>query len=353
MMKSIPSARFAERALGRAPVTARVLRFAGVVSTVLAGCSSSSDDPGTSPGGATGAGATGGSSPGGSAGAFGSGGMAGAGGVGGGGAGGGTGVGGTGVGGGSTFPPVTDFAAPGPFQTTRAAEAECTINRPTTLGEQGRKHPIIIWGNGTGASPATYQAVFAHWASHGFIVAAANTSNSGSGTEMIACLDWVIQQNGASGSPYFGNVDPGHVGASGHSQGGAGTLMAGRDARVTVTAPLQPYVAFPLGGFQSTSIGAQKGAMFLQSGSADTIATPSANQQRIYDTTNVPVFWGTLQGATHTGTAIGSIGGYRGPSTAWFRLHLMGDESARSLFYGASCGLCSDATWRVQKKGIE
>jgi hypothetical protein len=216
------------------------------------------------------------------------------------------------------------------------------------LGEQGRKHPIIIWGNGTGASVSTYQAVLAHWASHGFIVAAANTSNSGSGTEMIACLDWVLKD-----SPYAANADPGHVGASGHSQGGAGTLMAGRDARVTVTAPLQPYVAFPLGGFQSTAIGAQKGAMFLQSGSADTIAVPASNQQRIYDGTNVPVFWGTLQGATHTGTAIGSIGGYRGPSTAWFRLHLMGDESARSLFYGANCGLCGDSMWRVQKKQIE
>jgi len=31
----------------------------------------------------------------------------------------------------------------------------------------------------------------------------------------------------------------------------------------------------------------------------------------------------------------------------------MGDESARSLFYGASCGLCADATWQVQKKGIQ
>ena len=40
-------------------------------------------------------------------------------------------------------------------------------------------------------------------------------------------------------------------------------------------------------------------------------------------------------------------------ATAWFRLHLMGDESARGLFYGASCGLCGDATWTVQRKGIQ
>jgi hypothetical protein len=56
---------------------------------------------------------------------------------------------------------------------------------------------------------------------------------------------------------------------------------------------------------------------------------------------------------THTGTAIGSIGDYRGPATAWFRLHLMGDESARGLFYGSSCGLCSDSDWRVERRGIQ
>ena len=100
-------------------------------------------------------------------------------------------------------------------------------------------------------------------------------------------------------------------------------------------------------------IAQQKGPMFLMSGSGDTIATPGANQQPVFEDTNVPVFWGTLQGATHTGTALGSIGGYRGPATAWFRLHLMGDESARSLFYGASCGLCADTTWSVQRKGIQ
>jgi hypothetical protein len=129
--------------------------------------------------------------------------------------------------------------------------------------------------------------------------------------------------------------------------------MTGRDARITATAPLQPYILGGLGGFQSSSIAEQKGPMFLMSGSDDTIATPSANQEPVFEETNVPVFWGNLEGATHTGTAIGNIGGYRGPATAWFRLHLMGDESARSLFYGASCGLCSNSSWQVERRGIQ
>ena len=68
--------------------------------------------------------------------------------------------------------------------------------------------------------------------------------------------------------------------------------------------------------------------------------------------TNVPVFWGTLAGADHIVSGTGNISGFRGPATAWFRYHLMGDQSARSLFYGASCGLCTNSGWTVQRKGI-
>ncbi len=254
---------------------------------------------------------------------------------------------------GSPFPSVTDFSTKGPFATTSGPQPDtCTIHRPSTLGEAGRKHPVILWGNGTGTMPVAYSLGLSHWASHGFIVAAANTTNAGSAKEMLACLDYLEAQNKDSNSPYFGKVDVKRVGASGHSQGGAGALMAGADARVSTTAPLQPYVAFALGGFSKNSISKQTGPMLLLSGSADTIATPAANQKPVYDGTNVPVVWGTLQGANHTTSAAGNMSGYRGPMTAWFRLHLMNDQSAKPLFYGASCGLCSDAQWTVERKQI-
>lgn len=31
--------------------------------------------------------------------------------------------------------------------------------------------------------------------------------------------------------------------------------------------------------------------------------------------------------------------------TAWFRFHLMGDQQAGALFFGPSCGLCTDPAW--------
>jgi len=247
------------------------------------------------------------------------------------------------------FPAAADFAEAGPFGVTSDMAPGCQVFRPATLGNNGLRHPVILWGNGTATTVGIYQAVLEHWASHGFVVAAATTSNAGSGTEMLACLDWVIEQSEEGGSEYAGAVDLTRVGASGHSQGGGGSLMAGADPRVTTTAPLQPYTQQGFGGYDQAVQSMQTGPMFLMSGAADSIAPIEPNQQRVFDDTNVPTFWGILAGANHIITAIGDIDGYRGPSTAWFRYHLMCDDLARPLFYDA-CTLCNARDWSVQTK---
>src|ERR687894_1974916 len=64
------------------------------------------------------------------------------------------------------LPPVTDFAATGPFAVTVQTDAEHTYYSPATLGQGGIDHPIILWGNGTSASPSTYDGLLRHLASH-------------------------------------------------------------------------------------------------------------------------------------------------------------------------------------------
>jgi hypothetical protein len=251
---------------------------------------------------------------------------------------------------GTAFPPITDPTVTGPFPTNspqgQAEGPNCSIHRPATLGENGLRHPVIIWGMGTGGFN-TYQGAFDLWASNGFIVVAGLLGNGqGSGQEMLGCLEYVC-------TTYAPNIDCSRVGASGHSQGGGGAIMTGQDPRVITTAPVMPYISLGLGGFDTASITKQTGPMLLLSGTADTIAVPAQNQQPVFDTTNVPVFWANFVGGNHITTGIDGIASYKVIALEWFRLHLMGDESFRSKFYGPDCGYCADSKWIVQRKGID
>jgi len=128
--------------------------------------------------------------------------------------------------------------------------------------------------------------------------------------------------------------------------------MAGQDGRVTVTAPLMPYIQQGFGGFDQASITNQHGPMLLLSGTNDTIAPPATNQQPVFDQTNVPVFWANLVGGDHVAVSLNGLQTYRHVMLGWFRLHLMGDESFRKMFYGPDCTLCGDSAWQIQRKGI-
>ncbi len=252
--------------------------------------------------------------------------------------------------GGSTgFPPISDSTKNGPFPTNNprgeAGGPNCSIHRPATLGENGLRHPVIIWGMGTGGFN-TYQAAFDLWASNGFIVAAAlQGDGQGSGVEMLGCLDYVCTE-------YAPNIDCSRVGASGHSQGGGGALMVGQDPRLLATAPVQPYIGQGFGGFDQASLTKQVGPMLLLSGTADTIAAPAQHQQPVFETTNVPVFWANLVRGDHVAEGFNGIAGYRVMVLEWFALHLMGDKAFRARFYGPSCTYCSDTKWMVQREGI-
>lgn len=227
------------------------------------------------------------------------------------------------------FPSVVSFSARGPFATTQQGIGACTVHSPVSLGQGGVTHPVIIWGNGTNASPASYQALLSHWASHGFIVAAANTSSAGDGTAMLGCLNTMTTANNTSSSRFFQRVDVARVGASGHSQGGGGTIMAGRDSRVDTTAPIQPFISFGLGGFRRSSISTQQpnSNMLLLSGSNDGIAPRGTQQEPVFEGTNVPVVWLTRIGANHF-EATGDGGAFREVTTAHFRGELMDDANA-------------------------
>jgi hypothetical protein len=235
--------------------------------------------------------------------------------------------------------PATAAADPytdqGPYPVTVEIGLSHTIYRPADLGTT--THPVIVWGNGTGVVPGAYSLLLRHWASHGFVVAAANTTQANSGQEMLAGARWLISENTRPGSVYFHRIDGTRIGAAGHSQGGAGAINAGADPLVDTTIAIQPG---PL-----AAPGRLRGPTLFLAGEKDSIVLPWLIVVPLYNgASQVPAVYGELGGANHFEPALDG-GRFRGMMTAWFRFHLMGDEQARGRFFGPGCGLCGDPAW--------
>ena len=224
----------------------------------------------------------------------------------------------------------TNFSASGPYATTVTRAASTTVYHPATLPD-GVLHPVVLWGNGTGASVSAYDGFLRHLASHGFIVAAANTGSAGSGSAMLAGIDVV-----AANPTLRASADLNRIGATGHSQGGGGALAAGRDARVDTTFPLQPFTSGASG---------LRGPALLFAGENDVLVPPRRVRSAYAEAAaTVPAGYAELEGASHF-TATGSVGGYRGAATAWARWQLADDALAAPLFTGASPGLSTSPEW--------
>src|SRR4051812_35554964 len=236
------------------------------------------------------------------------------------------------------IPPVgSRFAERGPYSVTVSRESDHTYYSPSMLGGGGARHPVILWGNGTTGRPIVYDALLRHFASHGFIVAAANTPQAGSGQEMLAGLDNLTRFNSQPGHRFHGKVDLDRVGATGHSQGGGGAVEAGADPRVDTVFPLEPWRG---------TAAAVHGPAFLMAGERDTTVEPQT-VRAAHQALGGPGGYGVLKGATHL-TALGNAGGFRFAATAWARWQLMDDPDGRAQFVGPGCGLCTSSTWHYE-----
>jgi hypothetical protein len=205
-----------------------------------------------------------------------------------------------------------------------------SLYRPVTL-EEGRKYPLITWGNGTCAKPEGYGALLRHVASHGFFVVAANSRQVGQNSPMTKALDWAEAANKDASSPYFGKIDVDKFGAMGHSQGGGATVTAANDRRIKTviiwnggTTASKPFLAVSgdrdlagaISGFKRGTSAAPKGAylwyhMVPGTGALDGHLTLMVEPERVI-----------------------------GPAAAWFRYILQDDPVSRAWFVGADCKLC-------------
>lgn len=258
--------------------------------------------------------------------------------------------------------PTADPSAPGPFKTIIENEVgpqagaipdggtqpRFTLFRPTDMAQGGLCHPVITWGNGTGATPTMYKVLLNNLASHGFVVIGSNSTNvaQGSPAPMLVGVTWVVEQNEDPSSVLYHRIDTTHIGATGHSQGAMATSQASTDPRIVASVPIE-------GAFAQKNLHGP--AMFFCGGKDDIVGCSGA-QSALAAVTTLPAMFAEYLSVDHgswmsfTGTKPSVV---EATVTAWMRVHLMGDAELRSWFYGPSCKLCTDTGWQVDRKNMD
>jgi len=222
-----------------------------------------------------------------------------------------------------------------------------TMFRPTNLAEVQMCHPVITWGNGTGATPSMYGTLLKNFASHGFVVIGSNNTNVGRGSPapMIVGVTWVLEQNEDPSSVLYHRIDTTHIGATGHSQGAMATAQASGDSHI--------YTSIPIEGANAQR-NLHGPAMFF-CGTLDTLVGCSGAKSALNAVTTLPAMYAELTTVDHgSWMSRGSTLSVADTTfTAWMRVHLMGDTELRSWFYGADCKLCTDSLWVIDRKNMD
>lgn len=274
-------------------------------------------------------------------------------------------------------PTAADYAKLGPYgKTTRLKnQGKGTVSGGTmgSIGEggddpsgftlffpqglkSGERLPLLTWGNGTLCSPTLYDELMNFIVSYGYVVVASNTSNAGTGAEMLKAVEWALAENDKADSPIHGMVDADKIGAFGHSQGGEGAVNAGSDPRIRAIAPLS---AGPMGSGEAKI---QCPAFYTLT--ASDVVTPESYRAS-YDATKTASAYGVTKGGDHMeytdkANGIGLPGltsndaqMTRSAITAWFEFQLKGKKELQPLFVGKDCGFCMDANWKsFESKGF-
>lgn len=240
----------------------------------------------------------------------------------------------------------THYQARGPWAvSTRTADVPAAqgvqVWYPTNLGSGGYRHPIVTWGNGSGSTPGQYARALDHLASWGYVVVASNCTTTGSGAEMLAATQWMVQQNSTSGSIFNGKLDTARIGSVGHSQGASGAVWSMVNGGGLIKSTIA--ISFPDRTWWQPAAPPESELVFHDvnrpvfyvTGTLDFLA--QSDQQLFYDLTAGPavkaaLLWGGHNDIQDSGNPTALLGYI----TAWFEYTLEGDAFARQGFVGSS-----------------
>ena len=247
----------------------------------------------------------------------------------------------------------TQFKTPGTWAVTTAnvsgTGGSYVLYYPTNVGAGGVDHPIVTWGNGTGATPSQYSGLLTHLASWGFVVVAHTSGTTGSGVEVLAGANYMVAQNSNASSIFFGKLDTTKVAALGHSQGASGatnaTVLSGGLIKSTIAFNYpNPTWVDPI---HATNWGALTKPVLLMTGGNDWLISSASGQTGYYNQIPGPAAKASLKGAGHN-TIQGTGGNYLGYVTAWLMYTLQGNTTARSAFVGSPPEINTNTNWQNQ-----
>lgn len=270
---------------------------------------------------------------------------------------------GEGSGGEESAPVEEHYAGSGSWDvSTLMAEAPGTpgvlIHYPTDLGEDGYEHPILVYGNGTGVGCDDTSSIHEPFAAWGFVVICPDSGSVGSGDEMLAAVEWMVQQDGNSDSVFFEVLDTDNVGAYGGSQGAGGSVWATLKSNglIDSTLPLvlpDPIWAcpIPLPEYcnEVPDLGQLQAPVFFAWGADDFLSLSRVNDS--YNPTSPPKVMADMVGVGHD-TPLDRV-----PyMIAWFKYTLEGDDFARSAFVatdGNPPEIATNSSWAgYQSQGL-
>jgi len=228
------------------------------------------------------------------------------------------------------------------------------IYYPTSLTAENRKFPVVVFVNGTGVKASNYVALFEHLTSWGFIVVGNEEPESWDGEASEKSLAYLLSEDENPESIFYGKVDRDNIGASGHSQGGAGvftTITEHAHSHLYKTAvslsPTHEEQAVALKWHYDLS--KIKIPILLLAGTEGLFETqlviPFEKMIPMYEKISSPKAMARRTGAEH-GEMLYSADGY---VTAWLMWQLQSDEHAAEAFLGDNPEILSNGLYQDQR----